>query len=144
MSRTDEACSLFKQGFNCCQAVLATYSPECGLDQETALKIAAPFGGGMGRMGGTCGAVTGAFMVLGLEYGWTTSDDPAVKEKGYGLVNEFERRFRSQHGTTVCRELLGFDISTAEGLQAAKDQQLFLTRCPKFVQTAAEIVEKML
>ena len=79
MSRVEQAVSCFKGGFNCSQAVLSTYAQDFGLDREAALKLAAGFGGGMGRMAGTCGAVTGAFMVLGLKHGPTEAGDQTGK-----------------------------------------------------------------
>ncbi|MHC4258915.1 MAG: C-GCAxxG-C-C family protein, partial [Planctomycetota bacterium] len=75
MDNVDHAVALFKEGLNCSQAVFSVYSEQMGLDNKTAAKIASGFGGGM-RMGETCGVVTGAFMVIGLEYG---SGDPKDK-----------------------------------------------------------------
>jgi C_GCAxxG_C_C family probable redox protein len=69
MDKVDSAVSSFKEGFNCSQSVFSTYSRLFGLNHEVALKIAQGFGGGFARMGQTCGAVTGAFMVIGLKYG---------------------------------------------------------------------------
>lgn len=123
--------------------MLSAYAPELGLAEETALKIAAGFGGGMGRMAETCGAVSGALMVLGLKYG-ATSHDPEAKERVYQQVRELAQRFTVRNGSLVCRDLLGNDISTPEGLQRARDEGLFTSVCPKFVQDAAEILEEML
>jgi len=69
MSRVEEAVSCFADGFSCSQSIVSTYGTEFGVDREKALKISTGFGGGMGRLGGTCGAVTGAIMVIGLKYG---------------------------------------------------------------------------
>ena len=98
----------------------------------------------MGRMGETCGGVTGALMVIGLRYGKTEIQDKQEKEMTYGLVKEFVNRFKSRNGSIVCRELLGCDISTPEGLSIAKEKNLIATLCPKFVQDAAEIMEQIL
>lgn len=144
MSRAEEAVSCFNGGFNCSQAVLSTYSEQLGMDKEIAFKVACAFGAGMGRMADTCGAVTGAFMVLGLKYGKFTADDEAAKEKTYALVSEFTRRFKARNGTIVCKELLGADMSTPEGMKYAKEHKLAAKLCPKFVNDAAEIVEEML
>lgn len=97
MNKVEQAVSSFKEGFSCSQAVFSTYSMELGLDRETALKVAAPFGVGMGRMGETCGAVTSAFMVLGLKYGRIKAEDEETKEKTYDLVREFVKRFESRN-----------------------------------------------
>jgi len=115
-----------------------------GVDIETALKIAAGFGAGMGRMGGTCGVLTGAFMVIGLKYGKTKAEDDQAKEKTYELVREFAKRFKSRNGTIVCNELLGCDLGTPEGMKLAKEKGAIGTLCPKFVQDAVEILEEML
>jgi C_GCAxxG_C_C family probable redox protein len=144
MNRVEIAVSCFEQGFSCSQAVLSTYGPELGLDRETALKVAGAFGGGMGRMGETCGAVTGAFMVIGLEYGMTGAEDEQAKERAYSLVREFVDKFKSRNGSIVCRELLGCDIGVPEIREVIKEEGLFATRCPQFVRDAAEIIERIL
>ena len=144
MNRVERAVSCFKEGFTCSQAMLSTYGPQLGLNPELALKVSGAFGGGMARMGETCGAVTGAFMVIGLKYGNARVEGKQAKEKTYGLVKEFVDRFKSRNGSIVCRELLGCDISTPEGRDLAKEKNLFATLCPKFVQDAAEIIEQIL
>jgi C_GCAxxG_C_C family probable redox protein len=115
MNRVDQAVSCFKRGVNCSQAVLSTYCEQFGLAKEAALRLAAGFGGGMGRMGDTCGAVTGAFMVLGLKYGPVEATDQQAKETVYERVRELARRFEARNGTTVCRDLIQCDIGTSEG-----------------------------
>jgi C_GCAxxG_C_C family probable redox protein len=138
MSRVEQAVSCFKTGLNCSQSILSTYAEDFGLDRRIALKLAAGFGGGMGRLGGTCGAVTGAFMVLGLKPGLVEADYQQAKAAAYERVREFAKRFEARCGTTVCRELIQCDIGTPEGLATAR------TACPRFVQSAAEILEEML
>ena len=144
MSRIEVAVSCFKDGFNCSQAVLSTYGTQFGLNREIALKVAGAFGGGMGHMGETCGAVTGAFMVIGLKYGRTIVGDKQSQDKTVSLANEFVNRFKSRNVSIVCKELLGCDLSTPEGMNMAKEKNLFATICPKFVQDAAEIIEQIL
>ncbi len=143
MNRIESALSRFAQGFNCSQAVLSAYAVQFELDEETAAKIASGFGGGMGRMADTCGAVTGAFMVLGLKYG-QNSPDREAKEAIYAQVKDFAGRFQARNGSLVCRDLLDCDISTAEGLQQAREAEMFSRTCPKFVRDACEILEEML
>ena len=138
MNRIELAVSRFAEGFNCSQAVFSAYAE--GIDQ-TALKIAAGFGGGMGRMAGTCGAVTGAMMVLGLRFGGATPDREA-KERVYAKIREFADRFKARNGSLTCRDLLGCNISTVDGYEAAKS--LFTTTCPKYVRDACEMLEEML
>ncbi|UCB42278.1 MAG: C_GCAxxG_C_C family protein [Dehalococcoidales bacterium] len=144
MSKIEEAVACFKEGFICSQAVLSAYSEQFGLDRDTALKIADGFGGGMGRMGETCGAVTGALMVIGLKHGRTVVENTQTHEMTYDLVNEFVRGFKSRNKYITCQELLKCDLSTPEGLQSARQQNLFNTACPGYVRDAAEIIEDIL
>lgn len=144
MSRIENAVSCFKDGIHCAQAVLSAYGPELGLDQETALRVAAGFGGGTARTGETCGAVNGAIMVIGLKYGHFKPEDELAKEKTYNMTREFIHSFKSINGSIICKELLGCDINTPGGYQKAKDKQLFTTVCPQYVRSAAEIIEDML
>jgi C_GCAxxG_C_C family probable redox protein len=139
----DYAASRFLAGLNCAQAVFSAYAAQLGFDETTALKIAAGFGGGMGRMAETCGAVTGAFMVLGLRFGPTTADREA-KEAMAARIRDFAARFKAHHGTIVCRDLLGCDISTPPGQQEARDKGLFTTTCPRVVRDACEILDALL
>jgi C_GCAxxG_C_C family probable redox protein len=143
MNRIETALSRFAAGFNCAQAVLSAYAGQFGFDDDTALKIASGFGGGMGRMAETCGVVTGAFMVLGLRYG-QASPEREAKEAIYAWIREFADRFQARNGSLLCRDLLGCDISSPEGLRRAKNDNLLTTRCPKLVRNAAEILEELL
>jgi C_GCAxxG_C_C family probable redox protein len=143
MKRSDEVIEKFKGGRNCSQAVFAAFAEECGLETETALKIACGFGGGMGRLGHTCGAVTGAIMAIGLKTCGSDPADPITKTRVYSLVRSFMEEFEARHETTLCRELLGCDISTTEGQEEAKALGLFDTECPVYVRDAVEILEEM-
>jgi C_GCAxxG_C_C family probable redox protein len=140
----EKAVSCF-ENFNCAQSVIATCGPEMGLDRESALRVAGGFGGGMGRLGEVCGAVTGAFMVIGLKHGKSRLEDDnnETREKAYALVYEFADRFRACNGSILCRELLGCDISTPEGRAQAREKGLFNDLCPKLVGDAVEILEQM-
>jgi C_GCAxxG_C_C family probable redox protein len=144
MDRVELAVSLFRKGFSCSQALLAAYGDCFGLDGEVALRIAAGFGGGMGRMAETCGAVTGAFMLIGLKHGATDAKDRQAKEKTHAAVREFAKKFMACHESLVCRELLGCDISTPEGSQMAKEGKLSSTICAGLVKSAAQIFEEMI
>lgn len=144
MTRADDAVACFDRGYNCAQAVLSSCSEQYGMSKEDAYKVAGAFGAGMGRMAGTCGAVTGAYMVIGLKYGMWREGDQAAKEKAYALAQEFARRFAEKNCSTVCRELLGHDMSTPAGFQAIKEKKLTTTACPKYVRDAAEIVSDIL
>jgi C_GCAxxG_C_C family probable redox protein len=99
----------------------------------------------MGRLGEVCGAVTGAFMVIGLKHGKSRLEDDnnETREKAYALVYEFADRFHACNGSILCRELLGCDISTPEGRAQAREKGLFNDLCPKLVGDAVEILEQM-
>jgi C_GCAxxG_C_C family probable redox protein len=144
MNNVERAVDNFKQGFNCSQSVCAAYNDQFGLNQDLALRISGAFGGGMGRMAETCGAVTGAVMIIGLKYASTTPGDIKTKENAYAMVREFVDRFKARNHTILCHELLECDISTPEGMKHAREQKLIPRCCPKFVKDAAEILEQIL
>jgi C_GCAxxG_C_C family probable redox protein len=135
------AVARFRQNFNCAQSVFVAFAHQLGLDENHALKLASPFGGGVARRGQICGAVTGALMALGLAQG---ADTPAGKEDAYRLGQEFLQQFESKHATILCRELIDCDISTPEGHQQAREKGVFTSLCLLFVRDAAEIVQAML
>lgn len=142
-TKPEQAVETFKKRFNCSQSVLSVYAEEAGLDRETALKLACGFGGGMGRMGQTCGAVTGAFMAIGLNFGAARPGDNPDKLRTFELIDKFARRFEARHDSLVCKDLLGFDMSTPEGREAAKRPGSF-DICPKLVQSAVETLEEII
>ena len=140
MNRIELALSRFAEGFNCSQAVFSAYAE--GIDEETALKIASGFGGGMGRMAGTCGAVTGAMMVLGLRFGGTTPDREA-KERVYAKSQGVCRPLQGTQRFACVPGLVGLRHQHARRFEAAKEKNLFTTTCPKFVRDACAILEEM-
>ena len=133
----------FAQGFSCSQSVFSAFASKCGVTDETALKLASPFGGGIAHQGNVCGAVTGALMALGLACG-SASSDKEEKDKTYLLAEDFIRRFREKHDTILCRELIGYDISKPDELLKAREGQVFSSACPRFVKDATELVEEIL
>ncbi|MFZ0034953.1 MAG: C-GCAxxG-C-C family protein [Sedimentisphaerales bacterium] len=136
MSKVKKAVKCFEEGYNCSQAIFSTYSQDFGVPFEQALKIASGFGGGM-RIDGTCGAVTGAFMVLGLKFA-------KGKDKPYDKIIKFAETFRQKNKSTNCQALIGCDIRTKEGMDKATKQGLFRSICSPLVKDAAEILEEML
>src|SRR5208337_4024816 len=142
MSSVSRAAQLFRGGCACSQAILAVYGQPLGLSRKTAMNIAAGFAGGM-RLGGTCGAVTGALMVLGLRHASENCDTPAGRAGVYARVVELTNRFQGRNASVVCGELLGCDISTPEGMTQALERNLFKTTCVKMVADAAMILEEM-
>jgi len=142
-SEVDACVELFRTGINCTQAVLSTYGPRFGINREQALKLGGAFGSGMG-CGETCGAVTGALMVIGLEHTSAKGGSLFSKDRTEERGQEFLERFKARNRTAICKELLGCDLGTPEGRQAAKKERHFKKRCPKYVQDAAEILEEMM
>jgi C_GCAxxG_C_C family probable redox protein len=143
LEHPDRAAALFASGHACSQAVLMAYAPEHGLDDDHAGRIAAGFAGGMG-VGGTCGALTGALMVLGL----ALCDETCVTREGRAGVAKaasvFAERFRARVGALDCPDVIGCDLR-APGVRAeAVEQGLFQTRCAPAVRAAAEILDDML
>ncbi len=143
MSTDFDAVKRFLEGNACSQAVLSHYCQLFDLDQRSALKIASGFGAGM-QMGKTCGAVTGAYMVLGLKFGTGEGSASEGRLEVYRAVVELTRKFEQKNGSTDCRDLLGCDISTAEGSQIAKEQKLFTTVCPRFVRDVSELLNEII
>ena len=143
LSKAQQAADLHKQGFNCCQAVAVIYGPQFGLTVDQAAKVAAGFGGGIGRMGKTCGALSGAIIVLGLKFGAVDPKDKSAKMKTYQKVALAAERFKLRCGSLECRELLGFDLSKPEGAARAQQPGAF-DKCADFVHDAAEILEELL
>lgn len=143
MSTSSAAVDRFRKGCACSQAVLSVYSARFGLDEDTALRLASGFAGGM-RRAATCGAVTGGNMVLGLAHAGEDCETMAGRQTVYAAVRSLGDRFRDRNGSLDCRDLLGCDVSTPEGHQRAVEQHLFVTRCPAFVRDAVEIVAELL
>lgn len=143
MDRIERAEKYFNDGYACSQAVFTPWAVDAGMDEETALKISSSFGGGMGRMARMCGAVTGAFMVLGLEFGRTVPEDRESREKNYDKVQEFARIFAAKNGDLVCANLLEADISTPEGYDAVSGNREYFEKCLGIVRSAAEILEEL-
>ena len=132
-------------GFGCAQSVFAAFAEDIGMDRETALRIAGPFGGGIGGMGRTCGAVTGALMVIGYLFGRTDPEDAETKLANNARVQELMALVEDREGTTLCREILnGYDISDPEQHELARQEGLFETGCQKTVGDTAEILEALL
>lgn len=144
MHKPEKARTLFDSGFNCAQAVFAAFAPEIGMPEETALKVATSFGGGIGGRGYTCGAVTGALMVLGLQYGRTTVEDEAARNTTYAKIDTFEKLFRDRFAEIECSKLIGCDMGNPAERAAAKEAGLLKERCPEFVEESARIVEQLL
>lgn len=138
-----EALKYFEDHFNCAQSVFAPFARRYGMDLDTALKIATPFGGGMGHAGQVCGAVSGGLMAIGLAKGISTYDRD-LKYACYDMAKEFQSRFLELHGDLTCPGLLGYDIRDPEELEQVRELNMFHTLCPQFVGTAARIADEMI
>lgn len=143
-NKSEQAVKNFEKGFNCSQAVFSVFSKDFGLDEKLAQKIASGFGGGIARGGDICGVVTGAIMGLGLKFFTSEGDVQQSKIKVYEIVREFKKRFERQHGSIICRELLGCDISTDAGFKKSLEKDLHNKICKGLVRDAVEIVEQMI
>jgi C_GCAxxG_C_C family probable redox protein len=144
MTRPDNAVSLFRQGFSCSQAVATVFAEDLGLGRDAALRVSQPFGGGIARRADWCGALTGAFLVIGLKHGRTRAEDVAARDKTYALVQEFIRRFTARHVHFRCQDLLGCDIGTPEGQKRAEELNLHKTKCEEYVRDAVALLEEIL
>lgn len=128
---------------NCAQSVIKAFIPEMGIPEETALKIASGFGGGM-RMGRTCGVITGSLMVLSMLYGYYREDDQEGKERTTQAIKQFLEDFKLHYCHCDCKELLGIDISIPGNREKASEQGLFKQHCPGLVMTAIALIEQRL
>ena len=144
MTKAEEAKRQFEKGFSCAPAVFSTYSEQFGLEKELALRIACGFGGGIGRMGRTCGAVTGAVMVIGLKHGQVDVTDEESRRETHKLVKRFIDKFTVLHGSVECRELIGYDLSNPAEFEAARASGVVKKKCHGFVYDAARILEDVL
>ncbi len=107
--RVNRAVDNFMQGYGCCQAVVAAFADIYGLDDTMAKRIAAGFGGGVGRMRMMCGAVSGLVILAGLECGQTEGNDNKGKSECYKIVQELLAKSKEQNGSIICAEILGLD-----------------------------------
>jgi C_GCAxxG_C_C family probable redox protein len=137
----DSAIKIFDSGFNCAQAVISVFCEKYGVDKDTAFKIAGGLGGGF-RSGEVCGAVSGAVLVIGLKYGQCIAGDNETKANCSSKTRAFLKEFKTRHNSIICREILGCDPSTPEGLEEARSKNLFKTVCFDMVRSAISILEE--
>ncbi len=143
--RKKKAVNYFREGYNCAQAVLLAFADVYELEPETAKKISASFGGGMGRLREVCGAVSGMFMVMGLQH---PAADPSNKEQrtaNYAAVQRTANTFSSRFGTIICRELLDVKRQKETPEPSERNAEYYAKRpCARFVAEAAEITAREL
>jgi len=146
MNRVEKTIDLQRNGgLNCSQAILTAFGEQFGMDAETAKMLGRPWGGGMGHLSETCGYLTGAILVLAQAY--KHNDEDQAREEVFEAVRELFSRFEKRRSKTSCKELLGADISTDEGLKKIKQEQLVKKICcgdGGIGQDVAEILEELI
>ncbi len=133
----------FMDGIHCSMQVVREWAEDVGLDEKNAMRIAAPFGGGC-CAGEVCGCVTGALIVIGARYGHCQPKDFQANAAMQAKTREFLEKFRERHGTLLCRELMGHDLSKPEEIQKAFEDGSIMERCPDYVNTALEILDEIM
>ena len=143
MTHKELALKYFGRKFHCSQAVLAAFADECGITEAQALKLGAGFGSGM-RKGEVCGACTGALLVLGALFGQHEEGDMESRQVANKVTDQMMNRFAEVCGSYKCNDLLKCDISTMEGIEFAKKNNLFTEFCPRMVANAVDILEEII
>ena len=140
LNRVEIAKDLFHQGFNCSQAVFAACADIYGIDEPMALRLAASFGGGIGRMRQTCGAACGMFLLAGLENGSAIPGDAEGKKNNYTYVQHLANKFKDENGSLICAELLGIAPRPQEPTPEARTEAYYKKRpCADMVASAVKI-----
>jgi C_GCAxxG_C_C family probable redox protein len=141
--RVTRAVENFMAGYGCCQSVVAAFADLYGLDDTLAKKIAAGFGGGVGRLRMMCGAVSGIVMLVGLDCGQTEGNDREGKSACYKVVQELLEQSRSQNGSLICAEILGlkgYDKAPCSYVASPRTAEYYKSRpCAAKVESAARI-----
>lgn len=141
----EKAYQLFLQGYNCAQSLFCAFYDEVGLDEKTARSFSSSFGGGMGRLREVCGALSGAFMVLGLKYGDYPPEDQEAKARHYRRIQEFAALFREQNDAILCRELLGLRQGADDPTPEKRSEAYYQKRpCPRIVANTADLLAEYL
>ena len=141
--RVARAVENFMAGYGCCQSVVAAFADLYGLDDILAKKIAAGFGGGIGRMRMMCGAVSGIVMLVGLHCGQTEGSDLEGKTACYKVVQELLEQSRQQNGSLICAEILGlkgYEKASCSYIASPRTAEYYKSRpCAAKVESAARI-----
>ena len=143
-AKKSKSIATFRLGYNCAQAVLSTFTEDLEVDTNLALSLSSGFGAGMGQLQGTCGAVTGSFMVLSLYNSQKHSNTDKGKVNTNNMIQCFNKKFTAIHGATDCKSLLNCDLKTVSGQEYFDDNKLIEKVCEKCVQNAVGILEKLL
>ncbi len=146
MSRAERAKEKFLQGYNCSQAVALAFCDAMRVEEDIVLKMMLPFGGGIGRLRMTCGAISGMVAVVGMVFG-QAENTPENKKETYAIVQELCTKFKAETGSLICAELLsGVNIPVeVGGVAEARTQEYYKKRpCADMVALAAQILEEYL
>ena len=147
-ARVHRAVDNFMQGYGCCQSVVAAFADLYGMDDLTAKRVGAGFGGGVGRLRMMCGAVSGLVILAGLDCGQTEGADREGKSACYKVVQELLARFKEQNGSVVCAELLGlkgYEKAHSSDVASERTAEYYKTRpCAAKVECAARIFAEYL
>ena len=141
MNRKEKATELYKSDYNCAQSVVKAFEDYLGTKTQTLVDMAKGFGGGMGRLQLTCGALTGAFMVMSSLYKNSTPEDKNQLTKD---IQEIASRFNEVHGDLNCKALIKYDLNDEKEHQKAKDEKVFEEKCTKFIETSVELVDEFI
>ena len=145
MTRKEKAMQYFLDGYNCSQCMMLAFEDYLTIDIDTALKIAAPFGGGMGKLREVCGSVSGMFMVMGFIKGYNEPGDYEGKKELYEHIQELARRYEAANGSIICRDLLGLSVQKEDAAPEKRTLEYYQKRpCAAKVGSAAEILEAYL
>ena len=145
MTRKEKAMQSFLDGYNCAQCMMLAFEDMLTIDLDTALKIASPFGGGMGRLREVCGSVSGMFMVLGFIKGYHEPGNYEGKKELYEHVQELARRYEEANGSIICRDLLGLNVKKEEATPEKRTEEYYKKRpCAEKIGSAAKILEQYL
>ena len=137
-----KAMKLFKEGFNCSQAVFLAFEDKYEINRREALMLSSSFGGGMGRLREVCGAVSGMFMVAGILYGYESPNDREAKTRHYERIQELAGEFEKYNGSIVCRTLLGIDQHKEKPVPDKRTEEYYIKRpCVQLTGIAAAIME---
>jgi len=142
--KKEKAAKLFDRGFSCSQSVFTPYAVELGIPEEKALKLSQVLGGGISHLGLTCGAVTGALLVISLHFGRSQAEDTAAKDLTYSLAQEFCQRFSELYGSINCSDLIGCSLKTPQGRELASEHDLFDKYCTAFIEDSCRLLEEII
>jgi C_GCAxxG_C_C family probable redox protein len=136
---SEKAAKLFLEGYNCSQSVLLAMFEHWGGKSELVPKIGTGFGGGIGRCGSVCGALTGGIMALGIKYG---TNEPSAERRlpAYEISRKFLEQFKKRNRGIFCKELIGYTLSNPDEYEKARKENVFQKKCVEYVKNAVTVL----